>query len=152
MTVTLHSPTASATRVALLGLATARLTRFITSDWLGEWVLVGPAKRWAAGHTRDRLRELRPEISDRAIDELGVDDLVKTGATDDRVASKAARLVKGLECPFCVGFWLGGAVLVGDALLGPTSKAPLPLRLAWKLGIGALALNYVVAHISSKID
>ena len=32
-------------RLALVAIATARLTRFVTSDWLGEWTLVRPLKR-----------------------------------------------------------------------------------------------------------
>ena len=38
---------ASVASLTVTALATARLTRLITSDWLGEWHIVRPLKRWA---------------------------------------------------------------------------------------------------------
>ena len=34
--------------IGIAALATARLTRFFTSDKLGEWLIVGRVKRWAS--------------------------------------------------------------------------------------------------------
>lgn len=124
-------------RLALLALATARLTRFVTTDWLGEWWLVRPAKRWAVRREPPATRAptLAPYVA--------ADDAEP--APDNGWRSK---LVHGLDCPFCVGFWIGGAVLVGEAA---TRRAPR-LRGAWTLALGALALNYLVGHVSSRID
>jgi len=116
-------------RAAALGLAAARLTRFVTTDWLGEWWIGQPAKAWAE----------KVDGPDSAI------DLTATG-------HHRTKLVKGLDCPFCVGFWVGGALLIGEAALGATSKSPKLVRGTWALGIGALALNYIVGHVSSRID
>lgn len=123
--------------VGLLGLATARATRFITSDFLGEWTIAGPAKKWA--HRHESHRE---ELEDMRRAEIVGDPI----PTPPAVQGWRSKLVKGLDCPYCVGFWIGGAVLVIDAVL------PRALRPAWKLLIGTAALNYVTGHISSRID
>ena len=85
-------------------LATARLIRFLTTDALGDVLIVRPAKRWA-------------------------------GAVGWR-----NELVSGLECPFCIGFWVGLIVLA------------LPDNRLVRWVLRGLALNYVVAHVSSRID
>jgi hypothetical protein len=56
------------------------------------------------------------------------------------------KLVKGLDCPFCVGYWIGLLLLVATLL------CPKPLRPIWLTLLGSLGLNYVVGHISAKID
>lgn len=51
------------------------------------------------------------------------------------------KLVSGLDCPWCVGFWIGAAVLL------------LPRRrrvVRWALS--ALALNYTVATTDAVLD
>ena len=111
----------------LVILATARLTRFVTEDWLGHWWLVEPARRWALAR-QWQSGHLPPDWEDR--DE-----------TEPRV-----RLVMGLDCPFCVGFWIGTAVLLAVVLCPP------PLRPVLRFGLAALSLNYVVGHVSSRID
>lgn len=184
----------AAARLALLALATARLTRFVTTDWLGEWWLVRPAKRWAQRHEAREI-ERRSESPRVEFDRAIFGDVVPEEASLLPSASVAPRhgrargrrrkgtrpdvdhvfeeehygqpeplpeyseepdpdngwrskLVHGLDCPFCVGFWIGGAVLVGEAV---TRRAPR-LRGAWTLALGALALNYLVGHVSSRID
>lgn len=56
--------------------------------------------------------------------------------------------VAGLYCPFCAGYWLGAAVLVAHAA---TSNSPRARGL-WRLGAATLALNYVVGHVSARLD
>jgi hypothetical protein len=113
--------------VVISALATARLTRFITTDWLGEWLIVGPAKRWAA-------RVDGPEPTPEQY-------MVLPGV-------RRWKLVKGLSCPFCVGFWIGLLIIIGSLTLG---RLPI-IEWGWWVGLGALALNYLVGHLSSKID
>lgn len=111
----------------MTALAAARATRFITTDWLGEWLVVGPAKRWA----------------DATPGAVAVSD------DDDRHrGNHAQRLVSGLDCPFCVGFWLGAGILLSHAV-----AARLPVyRPLHGLVVHALALNYVTGHLSRRID
>jgi hypothetical protein len=104
--------------------ATLRLTRFITQDWLGEWAIDAPARKWANKH------DLGHPFPDAVDHEQGW----------------RSKLVKGLDCPFCVGFWLG--VLV----LGAFVLTPRPLRGLLRFGTGALSLNYLVGHVSHRLD
>lgn len=122
-------------RLALVAIATARLTRFITSDKLGEWWLVGPLKRWAwrrgtHGYSPTELNNADPV------------------PTPDPRSGWRSKLVSGLDCPFCVGFWIGAAVLLGEVLTGRTRL----LRGVWTFTLAALGLNYAVGHLSSRVD
>lgn len=60
----------------------------------------------------------------------------------------AARAALGLQCPFCVGTWLGFATLA-SYLIARRSRATLAL---WRFVAGGLSLNYLVGHVSSRID
>lgn len=105
----------------LLGL-TLRLTRFVVADDLGGWWIRHPAEAWA-----------------RRRDDNGVaEDLEDTG--------KRGRLVSGLFCPFCVGFWLGVLALVSLALAG----GPGDTAEWWRWVAGALSLNWVSAHLGAR--
>jgi hypothetical protein len=105
-------------------LATARLTRLVTTDVLGDELIVQPARAWAARPVTDLLHSSEP---------------IEPGDLEDaeRQAQQRTKLVDGLECPFCVGFWIGLSVII----------LPIPRTLK-----RALALNYVVGHMSGRLD
>lgn len=124
--------------VAIAALAAARLTRFFTSDKLGEWLFVGPAKRWAL---LVEGREAEIIAGERALRD---GDAVPTPLPQRGWRSK---LVSGLDCSFCVGFWAGALVL----LTLPLRRVPV-LGAVVHFGLSALALNYVAGHISSRLD
>lgn len=135
----------AAAGAALLVLATARLSRLVTSDKLGDWAVVQPAKRWAqrnephawaVGAEGEPLEALSGEVEEAAVRE----------AFPDRPTWRT-KLVQGLECPFCIGFWLGSAALA-TRLLPKRS----PLRKAADAAGAALALNYAAGHLSARID
>lgn len=121
-------------RLALVALAAARATRFFTSDTLGEWVAVGPLKRWAW-----RRESVGYEPGTLTLDPM---------PTPDARNGWRSKLVTGLDCPFCVGFWIGAVVLLGEVV---TRRVPA-FRPIWTFALGALALNYAVGHASSRID
>lgn len=133
---------------ALALLAALRVTRFITSDWLGEWALVGKARAWAEPHEEDARRALyeerRAEIAPQPMPPYAH----WAPSDDDGPRSWQAKLVKGLDCPFCVGFWITGAAVLGAALAnrGPRRRA------AFQVLAGAFGANYVTGHISSRLD
>jgi hypothetical protein len=55
----------------------------------------------------------------------------------------------GFTCPFCIGMWIGLLVVltyVGADLLDGSWIG------AWRLIFGALALNYVTAHLAARWD
>ena len=119
--------------IGVAALATARLTRFFTSDKLGEWLIVGRVKRWAS--------QIESPTTPPALGE------VDPYPTPEPRWGWRSKLVSGLDCPYCVGFWLGALVL---AVL-PLRRVPV-LGALIRFGIGAFALNYVVAHMSARID
>lgn len=135
-------------------LASARISRFITTDQLGEWLIHEPIDR---ALMRRFPRYIPP--SDRG---EGGEMYVPTEATHFRfedsdlipvsdLGAESPDWVKyrdGLECPFCIGFWAGLSLLAADAVLPQSGM----VRRAFDLGINALALNYVAGHISSRLD
>ena len=132
-------------RLIRLSLATARLSRFVTSDKLGDWMIVRPAKDWAIRHEGQGV-----EIIESGRLASGHPALVEerpTGEPDEDHGWRS-KLVAGLECPFCVGFWIGAGVLAADAALPERGVA----RRLYDFGTTALALNYVVGHVSAKLD
>lgn len=82
------------TDTALVAGATARLTRLVVADDLGEWWVKAPV--YTAIH---RHAERHPGF-----------DIVK-----------AYNYAGGLSCPFCVGFWIGTGVLAVTAATSPRS-------------------------------
>jgi hypothetical protein len=130
--------------LVLTVLATARLTRFITTDTLGHWLIVKRLRVWALpghaihGWTTGDGKPARAEV---------IVDHVWDGI-DPEVEGRRVKLVSGLDCPFCVGFWIGAGVLLSLAI----ARAVPPLLPVWRFVMGALSLNYVVGHVSSRID
>lgn len=122
-------------RALVLVLITARLSRFVTSDTLGEWLIVSPANEWAANHEGQRRSRLQ------------YDDGSDAGPDIDPRDGWRSKLVSGLGCPHCVGFWLGLVVLAVSKL----TRVPVLGKLIRFAGLG-LALNYVVGHVSSRLD
>lgn len=148
-------------RAALVTLATLRVTRVITTDWIGAWTLRWPAEKWADTAERrahfeewKRMPAPRPPFEHWTPADIGP-------------RTWQGKLVKGLSCPFCVGFWIGGAVLLFDRIFqGPWAMAPgkgviagnslsrqIPvLGPLWLFAMAALALNYITGHIGARVD
>lgn len=103
----------------LLALGLAlRATRLLTGDSLGLWWVREPAQQWA-------LRGKTAPSRKRRID-----------------------YVEGLGCPYCVGFWIGCAVLLSLALAGgPGAGTWEP----WRWVAGAFTMNYIAAHLGARL-
>lgn len=115
--------------IALATLAAARLSRFVITDEMGEWWVKQPI--------------------DRAMDAYAEREMwasANVGQTPREPWWWKYR--SGLDCPFCVGFWLGAAVLTTGAA---ATRLPGPAAAAWRLGAGALALNYAAAHLGVRL-
>lgn len=136
-----------------LTLAVLRMTRFVTTDALGDWWFVQPAERWAARHEDNNRKATIVTIQEMQGKPMTVgatmfiQDKVDQLEQDDPM-SWQARLVSGLSCPFCVGFHLTWAMIVLTLL---TVTVPV-LSIIWHVILAALAVNYVTAHISAKLD
>ena len=103
---------------------TARLTRLVMVDDVGLWFIRGPLASWAVRHTP------------------------KQGGVQ---WGWRMMLTSGLACPFCVGFWIGAGVLGSLALLGGFDSHTGGATV-WRWVAGVFTLNYVVAHIGSRLD
>lgn len=110
--------------LSILVFATLRLIRLVTTDDLGWWFIRRPAYLWASFDTD----------------------------TGSEPVSWRQKLVIGLECPFCVGYWLGSSLLLALCLAGGPGPVPgLPHEI-WEYGAGSLALNYIAAHVAARLD
>lgn len=115
--------------------ASARLTRLITTDDLGQWWVQDPidraAQRWYDRQVI-RAREARGLVT------IDWDD------EDEEVPQPWWwKYRSGLDCPFCIGFWIALGLIAADRRLSG--------RGLWSLGVQALALNYVAAHAESLL-
>lgn len=74
--------------------------------------------------------------------------LYKRVVTQPNRFNRYAKYIDGLVCPFCVGFWIGCLVALSLWLVGGPGDA----EEWWRWVTGVFALNYLVGHISAKID
>lgn len=131
--------------------ATLRLSRLVTTDTLGDWLIVQPALRWsnrAEYARRSAMREVIDEDITRNDEEIQLMAEWEMRLEDGDPITWQARLVSGLGCPFCVGFWLGLLVIAVTVAVSPV----VWLFAAWCLLLAALTMNYLVAHLAAKID
>lgn len=105
--------------------ATMRLTRLVVTDDLGQWWLKDPLDRWI-----EERRRLHQRAHPRT--------LANTRAP---FAPWWLKYRDGLDCPFCVGFWIGAAVL----LLQSRGGKP------WRFVAAALTLNEAAAHLGVRL-
>jgi hypothetical protein len=105
--------------LVLLLLATLRISRLITSDNIpGNWWIYGPLYKKVA------LEQSRGRVPGWS------------------------KYLEGLQCPFCVGFWVGLVGVISLYLVGgPGDAADL-----WRWLAAPFALNYVVGHVAKRLD
>lgn len=59
-----------------------------------------------------------------------------------------AKLVSGLSCPFCVGFWIGALTVVS---LLVAYAVPDVLLWPWRIVAGIMTLNWIVGHVAGRV-
>lgn len=121
-------------------LAAMRLTRLVIADDLGLWYVRGPAAMWAVRY--DSPLPL-PEVD-------SAEEAVELREQTAPALGWRSKLVSGLSCPFCVGWWLGVLVLLSLWAVGGPSSTSTAAEV-WRWVAGALALNYVAAHIGARL-
>ena len=135
--------------LALVVGATARMTRFITTDTLGGWLLYDPAVRWANFHERSlehpdgqptNVWKQNARTAEAREHTLNLEP--------DPDKGWRSKLVTGLTCPFCAGTWIGFAA-IGSYRIARRRPATLA---AWRFVASGLSLNYLVGHVASRID
>jgi len=95
------------------------------------------------------LRATRMVTTDKVPGEWWIHaPLMKRAFVNGKARPKWAKYLIGLECPFCVGFWICLVAILSLLLVGGPGHAPD----WWRWAAGALALNYVVGHVASRLD
>lgn len=123
----------TAGRTLVTTLAAARLTRFVTRDTLGGWLIREPIARAMQNYAQAALTKHQRE-----------------GRPGHPTQPWWWKYETGLHCKWCVGFWLAAGTIAAEKATRGTCARPLVATLG-----GALALNYVTAHLetlSEKIE
>jgi hypothetical protein len=100
--------------VLWLGLCSYRLTRIVTLDTFMEPVRERIYDRWPPDFERSRWR-YSPQLQAIVL------------RAKDRPGPKVHPIGQLVECAWCIGFWLSGAVVLAASLVG---SVPLPI-LTW---------------------
>lgn len=110
------------TSVVLAVLASARLTRFVVRDDLAKWWIKDPI--------------------DRAMDEYAAGELLEADQQGrEPVEPWWWKYRSGLDCPWCVGFW------VSLGVAGVAGMRYPPIR----LGLAGMAINYLTVHAGERL-
>jgi hypothetical protein len=111
---------------ALIVGSALRLTRLIVVDDIGQWWVKDPLDALFHPGPEDRHGQQVPA----------------------RLEQKHLhRYLSGLDCPFCVGTWIGFGVLASYALAKRHKRA----LAGWRFVATGLALNEVVGHTAMRI-
>lgn len=125
-----NTPTNLATaagRTLVTTLAAARLTRFVTKDTLGGWLIREPIARAMQNYAQAALTKHQRE-----------------GRPGHPTQPWWWKYEVGLHCKWCVGFWLAAGTLITEKATRNTCARQLVRTLG-----GALALNYVTANLET---
>lgn len=110
-----------------LGL-TLRVVRAVTGDTIGERYILDPTRAWA-------MRQHPKTTGDLTV-------------IDGEAHSRRWLFWQsGLACPFCIGFYIAGAVLLSLFLVGGPGDAAEP----WRWVAGWFTLNWIAAHVGSRL-
>ena len=109
----------------VLGL-TLRLTRFVITDTLGKWWIHDPLDRAMASYAGKVI-----------------ESHANSGNPGEPPTPWWWKYRVGLNCPYCVGFWISGAVALSYLLVGDT--------VAWRFVAGVFTLNWVASHVGARL-
>lgn len=83
------------------------------------------------------------------LDDLGRNMLIPfESRLRGRLSEGKQWVADGFTCPFCIGMWIGLVAVLSY----PGLEFGQGWLTAWRIVFGALALNYVVAHLVSRWD
>lgn len=118
----------TAGRTLVTTLAAARLTRLVTKDTLGGWLIREPIARAMQNYAQQTAQIHQRE-----------------GKPGHPTQPWWWKYEVGLHCKWCVGFWLCLGTIAAEKA---TRNRPCARPIVATLG-GALALNYVTAHLET---
>lgn len=86
-----------------------RLTRFIVVDDLGRWTIKGPYQRHASHIEVEAMNREASRINHAANEDhrRRLMNRHADAVSGDRPYTTAQKISHGLECPYCVGTWVG---------------------------------------------
>lgn len=138
-----------AVAVTLVVLATLRLTRLVVVDSLGAWLWGNWAEMVAETRELEFREEAQAFLDTKPAPQEGKAKAAALAAIEDPAPRTfVGRLLSGLQCPYCVGFWVGLAVIVLTLWL---QAVPIAASL-WFIVLAALGLNYIVGHVVERLD
>ena len=117
----------AAGRTLVTTLAAARLTRLVTKDTLGGWLIREPIARAMQNYAQQTAQIHQRE-----------------GKPGHPTQPWWWKYEVGLHCKWCVGFWLAAGTLAAEKATRGTCARPIIRTIG-----GALALNYVTAHLET---
>ena len=117
----------AAGRTLVTTLAAARLTRLVTKDTLGGWLIREPIARAMQNYAQQTAQIHQRE-----------------GKPGHPTQPWWWKYEVGLHCKWCVGFWLCAATITAEKATRGTCARPIIRTIG-----GALALNYVTAHLET---
>lgn len=123
-----NSTITTAGRTLVTTLAAARLTRFVTRDTLGGWLIREPIARAMQNYAQQTAQRHQRE-----------------GRPGHPQQPWWWKYEVGLHCKWCVGFWICLGTIATEKV---TRNRPCARTIIRTLG-GALALNYVTAHLET---
>lgn len=132
---------------ALVVGATLRLTRLITNDSLGQWWVKGPLDVWMHADPAKERHERALVEHDEMVRHHGI-ELPAPAAPPPARRLRYHQYLAGLECPHCVGYWIGVAV-TGSYLAARRNRRALSI---WRTVAATLSLNTAVVAAGDAID
>lgn len=129
-----------------------RLTRLVVRDDLGQWYIVNPVQRWAdpvAALVEDgrALASRRDDLIAQGVDPQALTTPISPMYDPEPGTGWRSKIAAGIDCPWCVGFWIGCATLASLYLAGGPGDAVD----AWRWVAGAFSMNYLGAHLGTRL-
>lgn len=128
------------TKLITLG-AALRLTRLVVVDEIGQWWIKDPIDKAAYDWYDRQLKEAQLRYESEAPEVLRVGRGVK--GVPEVPNPWWWKYRSGLDCPFCVGFWIGALVLAASPLF---ERSRLVRFVAT-----ALAFNELTGHVAARL-
>lgn len=127
-----------------------RLTRFIVVDDLGRWTVKGPYQRHAVEVEAEAIRRETSRIN-HAANEGHRARLVARHAdavTGRRPYTTAQKISHGLECPYCVGTWVG----IGTFALAAVASRHDTSKRMFAIVASGLTASFLSGAIINHLD
>lgn len=146
MKINTNEPLTWADAALVLG-ATMRVTRLITNDTLGQWWVKDPIDAWFHADPAKERHEQDVIDHEDAVRHHGI-RLPSPVPPGPPRRQSYHRYLAALECPHCVGYWVGVAA-TASYLVARKNRRSLAV---WRTVAATLSLNTVAVAAGDAID